>query len=384
MTIPSSNEATKQKQATKQAMLLLLLWSVFGVLLLSCSLSASVPLPASKTVNFDALHHRETARGLEAGSFPPPFSRELKEGDTGRDVGIFQFLVYRAMNLSHPVDNDFGKDSAAATRMLQKQAGLKITGTMTLATAEYTMKHLTRDHYVDDGKPASARGYKYKVLIHVHANRSVESTGHLFAGNGTLLFSFPARLHGWDTCDCEKPWPDFNNTNVGLTSFASDGNTPTGLTEFDLNSPEGVPKLYGPYPVNRAVQGLEGNSKFLIPNIRDGILMHTGLLCVCVCVRVCVCVCVCVCACVCACVCVHVTGNMAVNNPYVATSFTTSVAVAGPAGEWPNWNPPQPMPNSSGCIHTWPQNCKHIADTLVELGVEIRPNTGGKLPYPYK
>ena len=80
MTIPSSNEATKQKQATKQAMLLLLLWSVFGVLLLSCSLSASVPLPASKTVNFDALHHRETARGLEAGSFPPPFSRDLKDG----------------------------------------------------------------------------------------------------------------------------------------------------------------------------------------------------------------------------------------------------------------------------------------------------------------
>ena len=30
-----------------------------------------------------------------------------------------------------------------------------------------------------------------------------------------------------------------------------------GLTEFDLNSPEDEPKLFGPYPVNRAVQGLK-------------------------------------------------------------------------------------------------------------------------------
>lgn len=42
------------------------------------------------------------------------------------------------------------------------------------------------------------------------------------------------------------------------------------------------------------------------------------------------------------------------------------------------------MPNSSGCIHTWPQECKHIADTLQALGIEARPNTNGKLPYPYK
>ena len=49
-----------------------------------------------------------------------------------------------------------------------------------------------------------------------------------------------------------------------------------GLTEFDLNSPEPEPQLYGPYPINRAVQGIEGNAAFLIPLIRDGILMHTG------------------------------------------------------------------------------------------------------------
>ena len=39
------------------------------------------------------------------------------------------------------------------------------------------------------------------------------------------------------------------------------GATPTGLIELDLNSPEGasVEKLYGPYPVNRFVRGIQGN-----------------------------------------------------------------------------------------------------------------------------
>ena len=67
---------------------------------------------------------------------------------------------------------------------------------------------------------------------------------------------------------------------------------------FDLNTPEDIVKFYGPYPVNRAVSGLEGNAKFLLPNIRNGILMHTG--------------------------------------------------------EWPNWSPPEQMPNSAGCLHASP------------------------------
>ena len=109
--------------------------------------------------------------------------------------------------------------------------------------------------------------------------------------------------------------------------FSSDGNTPTGLTMFDLNSPEDDPKLFGPYPVNRAVLGLRGNAAFLIPNIRNGILMHTG--------------------------------------------------------QWPGWAAPEAMPNSSGCIHAWPQVIEKVWQTLVDLGVQVRPNTNGKLPYPY-
>jgi hypothetical protein len=49
-----------------------------------------------------------------------------------------------------------------------------------------------------------------------------------------------------------------------------------GLMTFDLNSPENDPVDFGPYPVNRAVQGLKGNAFIVISNIRDGILLHTG------------------------------------------------------------------------------------------------------------
>lgn len=213
----------------------------------------------------------------DTGSFPPPFTGELKKGDTGGTVGVFQFLVFRALNMSQHINQKFDEVTIEATQNLQVKHGLGVTGYMDLPTAQFVMSHLTRDRYVDDGQPAEALGYKYKVVIDVHQNRSIESKGRLYAGNGTLLYTFQARLHGWDACDCKKPWPDFNNSDDGLTSFASDGNTPTGLTEFDLNTPEDIPKLYGPYPVNRAVQGIRGNAKFLIPSYRNGILMHTGI-----------------------------------------------------------------------------------------------------------
>ena len=54
------------------------------------------------------------------------------------------------------------------------------------------------------------------------------------------------------------------------------------------------------------------------------------------------------------------------------------------AGEWPNWNPPMPMPNSHGCMHSWPADIDSIWQILVSLGVQVRKNTYGKLPYPYK
>ena len=126
-------------------------------------------------------------------------------------------------------------------------------------------------------------------------------------------------------------WPSFNSSGPGLNQFAPDGDTPTGLMSFDLNSPEPIPKLYGPYPINRAVLGLKGNAQWSLPHIRNGILMHTG--------------------------------------------------------EWhqyAGWNPPQPMPNSAGCIHAWPTSIEDVWHALVAEGVQVRKNPFGVLPYPYK
>ena len=113
--------------------------------------------------------------------------------------------------------------------------------------------------------------------------------------------------------------------------FSTLGATPTGLTAIDLNSPEDEPRLYGPYPVLRFVTGLEGNAAFLVPSARNGILLHTG--------------------------------NWS--------------AAAG-------WAPPAPMPNSEGCVHTWPDHLRAMWRALVDRGVAVRPNTNGRLPYPYR
>jgi hypothetical protein len=42
------------------------------------------------------------------------------------------------------------------------------------------------------------------------------------------------------------------------------------------------------------------------------------------------------------------------------------------------------MPNSHGCIHGHPDDIKAVWQLLVELGVVVRNNTDGALPYPYK
>ena len=57
-------------------------------------------------------------------------------------------------------------------------------------------------------------------------------------------------------------------------------------------------------------------------------------------------------------------------------------------GDWgnhssPPWTPSQPMPNSEGCIHALPESVERVWQTLLALGVKVRPNTNGKLPYPY-
>lgn len=166
-----------------------------------------------------------------------------------------------------------------------------------------------------------------QLHVPVHRNRSIETVATLLSATNNVLRTFTVRTHGHNA-DAASPWPDFNSTDPGLNEFSPSGATPTGLTLFDLNSPEDVPKLYGPYPVNRAVQGLRGNSAFLIPRIRNGILLHTG--------------------------------------------------------QWPGWTTAMPMPNSAGCIHAYPEDIEAVWSILTsQLGVEVRNNTNGQLPYPY-
>lgn len=70
----------------------------------------------------------------------------------------------------------------------------------------------------------------------------------------------------------------------------------------------------------------------MLPNIRDGILFHTG-------------------------------------------NWTTSEH---------QWTPLGDMPNSSGCIHVHPIDIEIIYQKLLEIGVEVRDNPFSGKNYPYK
>ena len=48
------------------------------------------------------------------------------------------------------------------------------------------------------------------------------------------------------------------------------------------------------------------------------------------------------------------------------------------------WTPDEPMPNSAGCVHTHPSALQQLGELLKSrCGVVARPNTDGRLPYPY-
>ncbi len=71
----------------------------------------------------------------------------------------------------------------------------------------------------------------------------------------------------------------------------------------------------------------------MLPNIRDGLLIHTG-------------------------------------------NWTTATV---------DWNPTLDMPNSSGCIHAHPSDVERIYEILTtDLGVKVNDNTFSGKNYPYK
>lgn len=278
--------------------------------------------------------------GLKAdSSMPLPFYRELKLTDplmSGNDVLIAQTLLLRDSAVDKAAmsaNSIFASESTDACAAFQTANGLPSTGILDSASAQLLLDLHGDDGIKDSGFSAASMGYLYKFHIPVHSNRSIETFATLFDKDNNVLMKFKSRQHGHRGDGTTQSWPDFGDGDVGLTQFYSNGNTVTGLIEVDLNSPEPNPSLYGPWPVNRFVRGLEGNAQLLLPNIRDGILLHTG-------------------------------------------NWSTDST-----GEW---NPSLPMPNSSGCIHAHPSSIEQIYRILVKLGATVNPNTYSGKNYPYK
>ncbi|KNC55292.1 uncharacterized protein AMSG_10933 [Thecamonas trahens ATCC 50062] len=256
--------------------------------------------------------------GRQGAQFTAPFSRDLSYTPPqlmkGSDVTILQSLLLRSPHVSGLVaSGEYGEATKNAVEAFQSGNKLSDDGIAGAETTNLLLDLHMYDGYKDSGTVLP--GFKYKVYIPVFKNRSVEVSASLYDADNNLRFSFPVKTHGQNAAD-----------GTALNMLAGDGSTPTGLMTFDLNTPEEDVKDFGPYPVNRAVQGLAGNAAFLISDIRDGILMHTG-----------------------------------------------------------DFDPSLPLPNSHGCVHSWPADIKQVWQILVnDLGVVVHNNTFGKLPYPYK
>ncbi|CAE7473541.1 unnamed protein product [Symbiodinium microadriaticum] len=266
--------------------------------------------------------------GISA-AMPSPFTRELyvtNPAMSGNDVIIFQNMIMRDNAVGTlSTDGVYGSQSAAATSNFQLAHGLKDSGKFDEDTATLLLSLHSADGVKDSGFTAASMGYLYKVFIPVYENRSVESAATLFDAYNNIIMTFPARTHGHVDPNADPAVPDY-----GLNQFTSNGNTITGLVELDLNSPEPDPSLYGPWPVNRIVRGLEGNAQFMLPYIRDGQLIHTG-------------------------------------------NWTDQ-----------GWDPKKPMPNSAGCVHSHPEHVERIYQALVKLGVTVNENPFSGKEYPFK
>jgi len=280
-----------------------------------------------------------TASASADADMPKPFTRELYYSTpelTGNDVIIVQNLLNRDSNVNPKLvtDGTFSPLTSTATIQFQSSVvGLPVTGIIDSVTAQTLLDMYSADGYKDTGFTAGSLGYLYKLYIPVHTDRSIETEGTLFDKDGNVLLKFKAHAHGYRDDCISRPWPDFGDGDIGCNQFTSNGATVTGLMEVDLNSPETNATLYGPYPINRFVRGLDGNAQFLLPYIRDGILLHTG-------------------------------------------NWTTDAN-----GEW---TPQDPMPDSSGCIHSHPNEIEAIYNLLLKQGVVVRDNPFSGKNYPYK
>lgn len=275
-----------------------------------------------------------------AESMPLPWSRVLTAADppmTGNDVYIAQNLLVRDSSVTNlEINGEYDKDTVAAVAAFQTAHALTVSGNLEAASAQELLNLHSFDGTQDTGFTAKSMGYKYKVSVPVHSNRSMETTGTLFDDSNNILLTFKVRTHGHRDDGTSEAWPDFGSSppDVGLNQFSSSGATVTGIVEVDLNSPEPNPQMYGPWPVNRVVRGLQGNAAWLLPTIRDGLLIHTG-------------------------------------------NWTTAAhGVFDPLT--------MDMPNSSGCLHAHPNDIERIYKALVGIGVEVNENPFTGKNYPFK
>lgn len=283
------------------------------------------------------------AAGAQAAPLEPPlplpFTRPLlvqQPALEGRDVYVLQNLL-RGLEPALNVTSAFDAATAEALKVFQSAMsppGRAPTGVLDAETsAALLASSLVRDRWVWDRRPLPPR-YKYLIHVVTWANRSRESNATLYDAALNVLLRFPARLHGVPAVPPQGHY--CYSSGGGLNQFSTNGNTPSGLSEIDLNSPEDNATEYGPWPVNRVVRGLAGNARWLMTGrddgsmIRSGILVHTGLW-----------------------------------------------------NQTCGWSPPERMPDSDGCVHVWPDNIYKIWQLLTRLGVLVRKNTYGALPYEY-
>ena len=268
----------------------------------------------------------------EGGSMPGPFTRKLMVEDPmifGKDVVILQNLLQRFPGLrtcptTLKITAQYDQGTADAVSSFQAANNVNATGIFDDQTAHLLLDKCLSDGFKDMKTPLM--GYKFKLYVPVFKDRNRETNATLYDADGLERFKFRIRAHG-----------ALDKSGNAINQLTTNGNTPTGLMTFDLNSPVPEPyrKSFGPYPVLRCVRGLKGNAAIgdglghtLHGTYRSGILLHTG--------------------------------------------------------EWQDWDPSKNMPNSLGCMKCHPEDQKKIVEILTnKLNVTVRHNPLGKQPYPY-
>ena len=197
-----------------------------------------------------------------ATAMPSPFTRELKDDDTGQDVKLAQAMLNRPHSGITPdlaVDGTFGSSTANAVSDFQKAKDLTMNSKLDEDTALALLDCCSADGYVDDGANAASYGAKYmfKIVIPLPSlDRGAEATAYLLDKTNKRQATFMVRTHGYNADGTTGTWPDYTN-DAGCNQMAENCNTPTGLSEVyydDSISPTGF----------RLTSGLVGNHLLLL------------------------------------------------------------------------------------------------------------------------